>query len=54
MPFSEKMKINLQSVLKISKDLINIKAQTEEGVGICKPKKAIAAFCCSLIYKNNF
>ena len=53
MPFSEKMKTNLEGVLKIPKNLINMKAQTEEGVGICKPNKAIAAFCSSLIYKNS-
>ena len=52
-PFKDKMKKNLEAVLKIKNHQINIKATTEEGLGLTGYKQAIAAFCSSLIYENS-
>jgi len=43
MPFKEKMKDNITGVLKIKKDMVNIKATTNEGIGSIGRGEAIAA-----------
>ena len=43
-PYAEKIKENLSPILKINKELINIKAKTNEGIGEIGKGKAIASF----------
>ena len=50
-PYVSNMKKNIKSILKIDIDSINIKATTEEGIGITTPNFSIACFCSSLIYE---
>lgn len=43
-PFKDKMLASLESILKIGRDRINIKATTNEGVGSIGKGEAIAAY----------
>lgn len=52
-PFTEKMRRNLAKTLNITQKKINIKATTEEHVGITGSGSCIACFCSSLIYSQN-
>ena len=52
-PYINNMKKNIKRILKIDLDSINIKATTEEGIGITTPNFSIACFCTSLINKVN-
>jgi len=48
-----KMKLNIARVLEISKEKINIKATTEEGLGITGTCKAIACQASCLLIKKK-
>lgn len=48
--FNEKMQQNLAKTLNLNPKQINIKATTEEGVGITGSCSCVACFCCSLLY----
>ena len=52
-PYIDSMKNNIANTINLNINQINIKATTEEGVGLTGSKNAIAAFCCSLIYPTN-
>jgi 2-C-methyl-D-erythritol 2,4-cyclodiphosphate synthase len=43
------MKKNIAKILKINEDYINIKATTNEGIGILGKEDGIAAFCVALL-----
>lgn len=43
-PYKEKIKKNISRILKISVDDINLKATTNEGIGLVGKKQAIACF----------
>ena len=45
------MKKNIAQILKLSQDDINIKASTNEGIGLIGKEKGIAAFCVALLEK---
>ncbi|MDD3655378.1 MAG: 2-C-methyl-D-erythritol 2,4-cyclodiphosphate synthase [Atribacterota bacterium] len=45
------MKRNIAKILKINEDYINIKATTNEGMGIIGKGNGIAAFCVALLEK---
>ncbi len=49
LPYYTEMKINMAKILKINEDQINIKATTNEGIGIIGKGEGIAAFCVVLI-----
>ena len=49
--YYDKMKKNIAMVLKISKDNINIKASTNEGIGFIGQKEGVATFCVALLEK---
>lgn len=49
-PFNEKMRQNLAKTLSLNPNQINIKATTEEKVGITGSSSCVACFCSSLIY----
>ncbi len=49
-PFNEKMRQNLAKTLSLNPNQINIKATTEENVGITGSSSCVACFCSSLIY----
>lgn len=46
-----KIKNNISKVLKLSENHINIKASTNEGLGLIGKEEAIAAFCVALLKK---
>ena len=50
-PYTEKIKEKLAPILKINKELINVKAKTNEGLGEIGKGKAIAAFALVSIKK---
>ena len=52
-PFMPKMKDNLKDILKIAPQKINIKATTEENLGVTKNNTAIACHSCCLLQENN-
>jgi 2-C-methyl-D-erythritol 2,4-cyclodiphosphate synthase len=52
-PYREKIISNLSSILSISKDTINIKATTNEGLGFVGRKEGIAVFAVALLSKEN-
>lgn len=52
-PYVENMKNNISKILHIKQDAINIKATTEEGIGITTPNFSIACFCTCLIKQSN-
>ncbi len=47
--YIENMVINIANTLNISKDCVNVKATTEEGLGFTGEKLGIAAHCVCLI-----
>jgi len=51
--YREKIISNLSSILSISKDTINIKATTNEGLGFVGRKEGIAVFAVALLSKEN-
>ena len=51
-PYIEEMRENISSVLKISKDDINIKATTEEKLGFTGEEKGISAHSVCIIFKK--
>ncbi len=51
-PFISKMKENLAPILKISAKEINIKATTQENLGVTKNHQAMACHCCCLLKQN--
>ncbi len=50
-PFKERMKDNIRNALKISRDQVNIKATTSEGVGTIGRGEAMAAHAVVLLEK---
>lgn len=52
-PHYPNMKKNIAQVLNINKDCINIKATTNEGLGLIGKEEAIAVFCVVSL-ENNF
>lgn len=52
-PFIAEMEDNVARVLKISKDKVNIKATTEEGLGFTGNMEGISAQAVSLIFREN-
>jgi len=50
-PYYNKIKKNIASVLKLPIENINIKASTNEGIGIIGKEEAIAVFCVALLEK---
>ena len=53
LPYREKMQQRLASVLKVSLDIISVKATTTEKLGFEGRKEGIAAQAVALIEKNN-
>ncbi len=51
-PYRAKIKINLAGILKIKKELVNLKATTSEGVGRIGAD-GIACYSIALIYKEG-
>jgi len=51
--YYDKMKKNIAMILKIPKDNINIKASTNEGIGLIGQEEGIATFCVALLEKTN-
>ncbi len=49
--YCNKIKNNISQVLKLSENVINIKASTNEGIGLIGKEEAIAAFCVVLLKK---
>ena len=47
------MRINVSKLLKISKENVNIKATTNEGMGFIGRGEGVAAFAVALIMENN-
>lgn len=48
-PYKNKMKKNISGILKVTPDKINIKATTNEGIGLIGKEKAIAALVVVLL-----
>ncbi len=51
-PFRSEMEKNISDILKIDKDLVNIKATTSEGLGIIGRGEGIGAECVVLLKKQ--
>jgi len=51
-PYIDEMIENIAKTCEISKECVNIKATTEEGLGITGKEEAITAHAVSLIYKQ--
>lgn len=49
--YYDKMKKNIAMILKIPKANINIKASTNEGIGLIGQEEGIASFCVALLEK---
>jgi 2-C-methyl-D-erythritol 2,4-cyclodiphosphate synthase len=52
-PFKYKIIQNISKILKINKELLNIKSKTKEGIGVVGEGKAIECYCTSLLYLNS-
>ncbi len=52
-PYIEKMKVNIARTLGIEKELVNVKAKTEEGLGFTGTKKGISAYAVCVVSKKN-
>jgi len=53
LPYYPYMKENIARVLKLDEDNINIKASTNEGIGIIGKEEGIAAFCVTLLEERG-
>jgi 2-C-methyl-D-erythritol 2,4-cyclodiphosphate synthase len=51
-PYVNKMRENIAGALEITKDQINVKGKTEEGLGFTGAKKGIAAYAVCLVHKE--
>jgi len=52
-PFKKKIQEKVSSVLKIKESCVNIKAKTQEGLGVIGNKEAIAAYAVTLLTKDE-
>lgn len=52
-PYIEKMEMNIAKTLGIEKELVNVKAKTEEGLGFTGSKKGISAYAVCVVNKKN-
>lgn len=52
-PFIEKMRLNIARVLRLSVDLVNVKASTANGVGSLGLGEGIAAFAIAALQKGK-
>ena len=52
-PFKKKIQEKVSSVLKIKESCVNIKAKTQEGLGVIGNKEAIAAYAVTLLTKEE-
>lgn len=51
-PHVEKIKMNIAKTLGIRKELVNVKAKTEEGLGFTGSKKGISAYAVCVLHKG--
>ena len=52
-PYTQKMRINMENILQITKDQISIKATTTEKLGFTGRKEGIAAQAIITVQKND-
>ncbi len=52
-PFKKQMQIKISQVLNIGKEMVNVKAKTNEGFGALGKREAIAAYAVVIINKGE-
>lgn len=53
MPFKQQIRLRIAEILGINKELVNIKAKTNEGLGEIGNKEAIAAYAAVILNKGS-